>query len=327
MIACIYQVHCLDNDNVFCRHQQPPEISSSLVQAFIRHVIPTCLPRAVLSKGIQHPDALVHYTTLCTLHKVLQILRATFQVLQAALHTLSESESQSVITETTQRLRAQDSGFQAQALSIPRSDPDAHTQHSDSAATFASAQLSSDIALTTNILDSVADSAFASLCHQQQQEDPCLADAQHGQEQGLLLQWANFMLQLRQACRARLPDPQSLLALSATLHKGSTQPAVLSKEADTAPELAADSRQADASDTSQVQSESGPPSQMHEDNSAVNQGSGNDVEDQSSMTAQELTSTMLVMVLNAYQSCLPEAMSDSRIDVVSLMPQVQLCTL
>ncbi|KAL0027614.1 hypothetical protein WJX79_002615 [Trebouxia sp. C0005] len=54
------------------RSQQPPQLSSPLVQAFICQMSPPCLPRAVLSKGIQHPDALVRHTTLCTLLKAYQ---------------------------------------------------------------------------------------------------------------------------------------------------------------------------------------------------------------------------------------------------------------
>ena len=42
------------------------------------------------------------------------------------------------------------------------------------------------------------------------------------------------------------------------------------------------------------------------------------------MTAADLTGTLLFMVLQKYQECLPEAVSDSRIDVLSLMPQVCL---
>jgi len=50
-----------------------------------------------------------------------------------------------------------------------------------------------------------------------------------------------------------------------------------------------------------------------------------EVDNGDGMTGQELTTTVLIMVLKAYQSCLSEAMSDSRIDVVGLMPQVRVC--
>lgn len=288
---------------MFHRGEQPPRIDGPLVQAFVRRVTPSCLPRAVLSKGIQHPDALVHHTTLCTLLKLLQTLKMTCQTLQTAIYRLSDREPRSADNSLPHSLQAQDLAPNAREWSAQ--DSDVQAQHSDFSTGFASAQLKSANMASSEVLDSVAELVAEALREQQLRDTPYLTDAHQQLEPSLPSQWTEFVLQLQQAIRARLPDPQSLLALLATLHRGSTQTATTAVAA------------AIAADSAQLGGESELLSQVPEADSAALQG-------QNSMTAQELTSTMLVMVLNAYQSCLPAAMSDSHIDVASLLPQVRI---
>lgn len=300
------------------RGQQPPNISSPSVQAFIRRATPLCLPRAVLSKGIQHPDALVCYTTLCTLLKVLQTLAASMHRLQAAIHSLAAVDSTSAHEATHEPFREAgtlDSHVPLQALSTLRSNSGAVAQQFELLTARPSAELEQDDNPQPDVLDHAANLAFATLLQQQQQDTPLLVDALQQQQPSLLRQWTDFALQLQLAFRARLPDPQSLLAVLSTLQRSSAQSAVPAGT-HSAAEAAAESAQLESDSelpSSRVSADS-PAAAVEEPQQGL--------EDQDGMTAHQLTSTVLVMVLNAYQSCLPEAMSDSRIDVVSLMPQV-----
>lgn len=284
---------------VFNRSQQPPQLSSPLVQAFICQMSPPCLPRAVLSKGIQHPDALVRHTTLCTLLKVLQTLTGGFQKLQAATHKLSRLYSDDPADHAP---GAQHSVMFPQLLSTQLSE---------------SAQLTSDNATQTDTLQSAGNVAFVSLLQQQLQDAPFLVHACQQQQPSLHAQWTAFTLHLQQAFRARFPDPQSLLATLSTLQRDSIPAAPSGSGADSAAETAPDSAQPELD--SDLQAQALPESHSAESADLHKQELHSEV----GMTAQELTTTVVFMVLKAYQSCLPEAMSDSRIDVVGLMPQVR----
>ncbi|KAA6426422.1 MAG: hypothetical protein FRX49_03533 [Trebouxia sp. A1-2] len=279
------------------RSQQPPQLSSPLVQAFICQMSPPCLPRAVLSKGIQHPDALVRHTTLCTLLKVLQTLTGGFQKLQAATHKLSRLYSDDPADHAP---GAQHSVMFPQLLSTQLSE---------------SAQLTSDNATQTDTLQSAGNVAFVSLLQQQLQDAPFLVHACQQQQPSLHAQWTAFTLHLQQAFRARFPDPQSLLATLSTLQRDSIPAAPSGSGADSAAETAPDSAQPELD--SDLQAQALPESHSAESADLHKQELHSEV----GMTAQELTTTVVFMVLKAYQSCLPEAMSDSRIDVVGLMPQ------
>lgn len=289
---------------VFNRSQEPPQLSSPLVQAFIRQMSPPCLPRAVLSKGIQHPDALVRHTTLCTLLKVLQTLTRAFQKLQAATHKLSVLSELYSDDPVDYAAGAQSSVMLPQLLS---------TQPSDSA------QLTSDKDTQLHVLQSAGNAAFASLLQQQLQDALSLVDASQQQQPNLHTQWTAFALLLQQAFRARFPDPQSLLATLSTLQRDSTASAPSGAGADSEAETAPESTQLELDSDLQTPALPENPSAAAEElhNQELDSGDG--------MTGQELTTTVLIMVLKAYQSCLPEAMSDSRIDVVGLMPQVRSC--
>lgn len=299
------------------RGQQPQKISSPSVQAFIQRITPPCLPRAVLSKGIQHPDALVCYTTLCTLLKLIQTLAESLHRLQAAIHNLAGVDSVSAheaIHEPIHEAGTLDSHIPLQALSTLRSDSGAVAQQFELLTARPSAQLDQDDCPQPDVLDSIANTALAKLLQQQQQDTPLTVDAHQQQPPSLLHQWTELVLQLQLAFRARLPDPQSLLAVLSTLQRSSAQSAAPAG-ANSAAEAAADS--------AQLESDSELPSSNVSANSpAAVEESEQGLEGQDGMSAHQLTSTVLNMVLNAYQSCLPEAMSDSRIDVVSLMPQV-----
>ncbi len=299
----------------FNRNQQPPQLSNPLVQAFIRQVSPQCLPRAVLSKGIQHPDALVRHTTLCTLLKVLQTLTGAFQKLQAATNKLSELYSGHPVDYAA---GAQHSVMFPQLLSTQLPD---------------SAQLNSDNDTQLDALQSAGNAAFASLLQQQLQDAPFLLDASQQQQPSLFAQWTAFTLHLQQAFRARFPDPQSLLATLSTLQRDSVPSAPSGAEADSAAKTAPESAQLELD--SELSSPAVPenPSaaaaaaeDLHSQEDDNGYGmTKQEVDSGDGMTGQELTTTVLIMVLKAYQSCLPEAMSDSRIDVVGLMPQVRVC--
>jgi hypothetical protein len=276
-------------------------MSSPLAQAFVRRASPPCLPRAVLSKGIQHPDALVRHTTLCTLLKVLQTLTGAFQKLQAATHKLTGFYSGDPADHA---LGAQHSVMFPQPLSTQLSD---------------SAQLNSDDDTQLDALQSSGNAAFVSLLQQQLLDAPFLVDTSQQQQPSLRVQWTDFTLQLQQGFRARFPDPQSLLATLSTLQRDSTSSALSGAGADSAAETSPDSAQLELD--SQFQSPAVPENHSAAAEDLHNQELGN----VDGMTAQELTTTVLFMVLKAYQSCLPEAMSDSRVDVAGLMPQVRVC--
>ena len=277
------------------------------MQAFIRQVLPPCLPRAVLSKGIQHPDALVRHTTLCTLLKVLQTLTRAIQKLQAATQELNGLYTGDPADHAH---GAQGSVMLPQLLS---------TQPSDSA------QLNSDDPTQLDALQSAGNAAFVSLLQQQLQDAPFLVDASQQQQPSLLSQWTDFTLHLQQAFRARFPDPQSLLATLSTLQRDSTPSAPSGAAADSAAETAPESAQLELN--SELLSPAVPetPSAAAAAAAAAEGLHNQELDSGDGMTGQELTSTVLIMVLKAYQSCLPEAMSDSRIDVVGLMPQVRFC--
>lgn len=257
------------------------------VQTFLRHLAPACLPRAVLSKGIQHPDALVRYTTLCTLLKLVQTAQSALQTLQTDIQTLSALPAQAQVSVT------HDSGLPAPAL---HSGP------------FCDSGPASDV---DDAVSAAAAHAFATLQQQQQLDMPFLSgNMQQQQGTSLHMQWTTLYLQLQQFLRASLPDPQSLLAVLSTLAKPASQSP---PEADAAADSLTHESPQDDSELLDDAVEAGP-------HTAVGQTDSSGME--SRMTASELTSTITLMVLIAYQQCLPESMSDSHVDVFGLMPQV-----
>ena len=281
---------------LMCRGHGPPAVGDPAVQSFLHRLTPACLPRAILSKGIQHPDALVRYTTLCTLLKLVQTVQSALQTLQTDMHALTAPSAQ------------------AQTLDTHSSGLTAPAQHSNP---FHDLLEDAGVASAVHAGDAVtaaAAAAFEMLQQQQQLILPFLNDNVQQQQQTLSLhtQWIGFHLQLRQMLRANLPDPQSLLAVLSTLQKSASQ---------AAPEPAP------AADV--VMHES-----PHDDSELVLQSAetafdlmaqqADSAGMESSVTAPELTSTVVLMVLTGYQQCLPEAMSDSHVDVFSLMPHVSL---
>ena len=275
------------------RGHEPSGMSESVTQAFLNRLTPACLPRAVLSKGILHPDALVRYTTICTLLKILQTVQSALLSLQAELQTLAVP---SACTQTYS------SGSDAHAQrSSPMSDPLPDERHSPSAVA------------APDVLNNAAASFFAVLQQQQQQLCPFLVDNVQQLEQSLVTQWTDFKLQLQQSLRARLPDPQALLAVLATLQKGSAQAAA---------DAAATGKAADLTMDESPQDDSELVHQLLDGTTEVSQAAANSDVSESVMTAAELTGTVVLMLLTTYQRCLPEAMSDSHLDVFSLMPQV-----
>ena len=264
-------------------------MSDPVTQAFLNRSTPACLPRAVLSKGIQQSDALVRYTTLCALLKILQTVQPALLALQAELQTLACAQTHNSDLDT-----------HAQRSSL-RSQPQQNEQHSASAIT------------PLDVLNNAADSAFAVLQQQQHQLCPFLTDDLQQHEQSPPTQWTDFSLQLQQSLRARLPDPQSLLAVLATLQKSSAQ-------ADAATTDKASKDESPLADSPQDESEL--LHQLPGNKSVVSDKDLNSSVPESVMTATELTSAVVLMLLAIYQRCLPEAMSDSHMDVFSLMPQV-----
>ena len=277
-----------------CRAHKPPAIGDPVVQAFLHRLTPACLPRAVLSKGIQHPDALVRYTTLCTLLKLIQTAQSALQALQTDIQTLATPSAEAQI-------------------------PDAHV--SELAAPAQHSGPFHDLLLeeANDAVDAVsvaAATAFAVLQQQQHQDRPFLNDSTQQQQQqspSLQTQWIGLHLQLQQLLRACLPDPQSLLAVLSTLPKTVS----CSAPGDTEVAAAADSlmHESPQDDSHLADQALGTASDAMAQQ--IDSGGG-----ESSMTASELASTVVVMALTAYQQCLPEAMSDSHVDVFSLMPQV-----
>lgn len=205
------------------------------------------------------------------------------------------------------------------ATSAQAQIPDAHDSELAAPAQLSGPFHESLLEEDNDSLDAVsaaAATAFAVLQKQQHQERPFLNDStQQRQPPSLHTQWIGLHLQLQQLLRASLPDPQSLLAVLSTLPKTVSQ----SAPGDTEVAAAADSLMHESpQDDSQLVDQA---PETASDTMAQQLDSGG-VE--SSMAASELTSTMVVMVLTVYQQCLPEAMSDSHVDVFSLMPQVSL---
>ena len=232
----------------------------------------------------------MRYTTLCTLLKLVQTAQSALQTLQAHIQTLAEESAQIPYAHYSGLVApAQHSGLFHDSM------PEENTNAADA-------------------VSAAAASAFAMLQQQQHQDVPFLSDGtQQQQAPSLHTRWIGLHVQLQQLLRASLPDPQSLLALLSILLKEPSQ----SAPGDTEAEAAADSLMHDL---------------PQDDSQLVDQGLGaaSDTMAQkidkggadSNMTASELTSTVVLMVLTAYQQCLPEAMSDSHVDVFSLMPQV-----
>ena len=309
-----------------CRGEQPPVNSSSAVQAILNRAASAPLSRSALSKGIQHPSLLIQYTTLSTLLKVLQSLHTVQRNIQAAVVIASrQTDAQTEpATETNQAPLPQ--LFQAeQHLIVDLLSSTDHTGMGDYLRHYVEAGAS----------------VFEQM--QQQQGLLLLDKSDQSREASLLLQWQSFLDQLQQAFRTRLPDPQSLLALLASLQKsrdgliasGHVSTAVTAGTAGTAnavgtagkadaagiavlkPSAASLPAESSASDTD---SDSLDGTERHQQVLAAELQSKS--ESAQAMTATELTGTLLFMVLQKYQECLPEAMHDSRMDVPGLMPQV-----
>lgn len=269
-----------------CRAHGPPSVGDPAVQAFLQRLMPTCLPKAVLSKGIQHSDALVRYATLCTLLKVVQIVQAELQTLQTNIQTLAALPAQTHMPE-----------FHSSGLTAP-------SEHSETVHGVLS-EGDSEAAISGGL-----DAVSAVLQQQQQLQAPFLNTDVQQQAQSTHTQWTGFLQHLQQSLRPSLPDPQSLLAVLSTLHK--TAPQAQPNDAEEA------GRAVDLLMHDSLQDES---QQLHhapETKAERTDSAGLEM----NMTAPELTASVVLMVLTAYQHCLPEAMSDSHVDILSLMPQV-----
>lgn len=278
-----------------CRGHQPPPVGDPTVQAFLRRLTPACLSKTALSKGIQHPDALVRYTTLCTLLKIVQTVQAELHSLQTDIQSLAASPAQ------VQTLDVHDSGLTAS------------TQYSDALHDLCLTE--SGEASEPDAVDAVsaaAAAAFAVLQQQQQQEVPFLNGYVQQQAQSLHSQWTGFLVQLQQSLRASLPDPQSLLAVLSTLYRNASQVSPNNAEAN----HAADALMHDSPPDDSALLHQAPETAITQ----ANGGTGFEME--LDMTGPGLTSSVVLMVLTSYQYCLPEAMSDSHVDVFSLMAQV-----
>lgn len=234
----------------------------------------------------------MRYTTLCTLLQLVQSAQSALQTLQAHIQTLAEECAQARI------LDAHISGLAAPAQHSSPIHDSSPLEATDAA----------------DAVSASAASAFAMLQQQQHQDVPFLNDGtQQQQAPSLHTQWIGLHVQLQQLLRASLPDPQSLLAVLTTLLKIVSQSAPGDTEAEAATDsLMHESSQDDSQLVDQALGTASDTRAQHTDSGGVDP----------SMTASELTSTVLLMVLTAYQQCLPEAMSDSHVDMFSLMPQV-----
>ena len=69
---------------VCCRGLPPPELSGRSMQGALRCALPPSLPRAALSRGVQHGNALVRHSMLCLLGHMLTCLETLFDEATAA---------------------------------------------------------------------------------------------------------------------------------------------------------------------------------------------------------------------------------------------------
>ena len=187
-----------------------------------------------------------------------------------------------------------------------------HAQHSTSTSESPLTEVQS-ASLAPAAISNATSRAFEALQQQQQQDLPFLNDGMHQPEKSLHRQWTDLCLQLQQALRARIPDPQSLLALLATLQRADAQAAEGAQEAGIAAESAVDESLSAASEM---------PDQLPGSIAGLTQSSGGGTDVEGAVTASQLTGTAVLKLLTAYQQCLPDAISDSHIDILSLMPQV-----
>lgn len=301
------------------------------------------LSRSVLVKGLQHPSPLVQYTTLNTLLKVLQSLNAVVHDVQAAVETVCrQTPSQTDVSPAA-----------TQTLPFLQFLPE---QHHLTGMSHGQDQLTTD-----EYLQQYAASRAAVFEQAQQQQDLLSDGASHTREASVLAQWQSFSDELQQALRARLPDPQSLIALLASLQR--CKDSVSAADVSNMPGVAVSSGTAGKAGAASIAGIASPAGTTGtaspagtagnanatskgviapEGSSASNSGSDNDLhsvvntqhfqqalteefEDggrHQPITASELTGTLLLKVLQKYQECFAEALSDGHVDVLSLMPQV-----
>ena len=182
----------------------------------------------------------MQYTTLCTLLKVLQTLAAFLQTLATAVQNFQnaaqscDQQSPSLshycqLPDLTQYVfTGSYSGSDAAGQAYSEMSTSTLDQLSDNPAQQDSAILSS-----ADLLDSIASSSASALQQQQLSDVPYMQISGNRQPASFVKQWTEFMSQLQQAFRARLPDPQALLAVLNTLQKASTASAAAASEADT----------------------------------------------------------------------------------------------
>ena len=321
---------------MLCRGQKPPASGNTAVLAILNRLMPASLSRSVLSKGVQHPSPLVQYTTLSTLLKVLQSSHSMQQDLQAAAS----------IVRTKTDLKFDSAAATAQAVTPPLLSSDSKNKSNP--------LLGKEQLTTDDYLSQYAASVAAALEQTQQHQSLVSSDEASHREPNLASEWQSFSDQFQQAFRARLPDVQSLLALLATLQKrkgalpvnhtagtagiagtvgaagtagtaGTSGTAGMSGKAGTAGTASKMDGSTAAKDLPDSYSDSDSPDNIAQHQLSLPEALQKDTQDGAPpMTASELTSTLLFMVLQNYQECLPEAMSDSRIDIPSLMTQVCL---
>ena len=78
------------------RGLSPPELSVRSMQAVLRCALPLALPRAALSRGVQHNNALVRHAVLCLLAHMLTVLQSLLEAVHQATAALPASASPSV---------------------------------------------------------------------------------------------------------------------------------------------------------------------------------------------------------------------------------------
>lgn len=192
--------------------------------------------------------------------------------------------------------------------------------------TLTDAAAGSELLSNSDYLSRYVASAAAALEATQQQELLCLGGETQPREHSLQWQWESFRDQVQQAFRARLPDPQSLIALLANLHKvrGMQPENRAAGAAGTAGNVPYSSDPEDSAvaghETPNLDVEMQPGCTGTGQLQGVVLGSSGEM----SMPAAGMVRVVLYTLLAKYQDCLPEAVSDSHIDVVGLMPQVRI---
>lgn len=367
-----------------CRCERPPSNASSGIQAILSRLASAPLSRSVVVKGLQHPSPLVQHTTLHALLKVLQSMNPVLLDLEAAVKVASHQ-----ISASTDALKDAQIHSGMTSHELPLSSPVLPEQQPPSDMTHAEELLTTDDYLAQHAASAAA--AFEQV--QQQQDMFVLGSPDQERSTIVLSHWQGFADQLQQAFRARLPDPQSLIALLANLQKSKEDSTVAvavasptfgklaqsvgkactagttsTADTDSLPSSAGKAGKASTAGQAGVAGIAGNAGTADTAGAAGTAGTAggtgflsptapadstpSDIDTDSysrinpkdqhsqqtlaagleaelpgrlqAMTASDLTGTLLFKVLQQYQECFPEALSDGHVDVASLLPQVCL---